>query len=205
MDSLDFNRTGFPSINNPIISHDTSSVNVSMPPVHAIKNKSNFIGHEVEREVDSLQTTRADKFKVGWTPINKEKQGTHGRPKKSVQEARFNTATLTFSSPSKFAQPTHNSKRTWKRVAVETLNSSETKDGSLDLRGKRKRAESEENHSVTEGKKQKLEVSFNTQTAKVAQQPRRAQRVFQVGTLGGLGTFKQLMPWQRWLIKKSPF
>ena len=72
MDSLDFNRTGFPSINNPIISHDTSSVNVSMPPVHAIKNKSNFIGHEVEREVDSLQTTRADKFKVGWTPINKE-------------------------------------------------------------------------------------------------------------------------------------
>ena len=103
MDSLDFNRTGFPSINNPIISHDTSSVNVSMPPVHAIKNKSNFIGHEVEREVDSLQTTRADKFKVGWTPINKEKQGIRGRPKKSVQEARFNTATLTLSSPGKFA------------------------------------------------------------------------------------------------------
>ena len=108
-----------------------------MPPVHAIKNKSNFIGREVEREVDSLETTRADKFKVGWTPINKEKQGTRGRPKKSVQEARFNTATLTFSSPSKFAQPTRNSKKTWKRVAVETLNSSETKDGSLDLGGKR--------------------------------------------------------------------
>ena len=114
MDSLDLNWTGFPTINNPIISHDTSSVNVSMPPVHAIKNKSNFIGHEVEREVDSLEATRADKFKVGWTPINKEKQGTHGRPKKSVQEARFNTATLTLSSPSKFAQPTRNSKRTWK-------------------------------------------------------------------------------------------
>ena len=144
MESLDFNRTGFPSTNNPIISHDTSSMDVSKPPVHATKNNSDFIGHEVEREVDSLETTRADKFEVGcWTPINKEKQGTRGRPKKSVQEARFNNATLTLSSPSKFAQPTRNSKRTWKRVVVETLNSSETKDGSLDLEGKRKGAESE--------------------------------------------------------------
>ena len=59
----------------------------------------------------TLWRTRADKFKVGWTPINKEKQGTRGRPKKYVQEARFNTATLTLSSPTKFAQPTRNSKK----------------------------------------------------------------------------------------------
>ena len=124
MDSLDLNRTGFPTINNPIISHDTSSMDVSTLPVHAIKNKSDFIRHEVGCEMDSLETTRADEFKVDWTSINKEKKGTHGRPKKSVQEVMFNDAALTLSSPNKSTQPTHNTKRTWKRVAVKILNSS---------------------------------------------------------------------------------
>ena len=124
MDSLEITRVGLPSVVDPIFSHATSSVDMSTPSMHVIKHKSDFIRHEVGCEMDSLETTRADEFKVDWTSINKEKKGTHGRPKKSVQEVMFNDAALTLSSPNKSTQPTHNTKRTWKRVAVKILNSS---------------------------------------------------------------------------------
>nr|POE55897.1 hypothetical protein CFP56_65338 [Quercus suber] len=148
--NLDF--PGLPSVAVPMFSHATSSVNVSKP-------NSDFIGNEVGREMDSLETTRADEFKVGWTFINKEKKGTRGRPKKFVHEVLFNDAALTLSSPNKFALPTRNSKRTWKRVVDKTLNSSAMKDGSPDLGEKRKvvETESEEDYSITKEKKQKIE------------------------------------------------
>ena len=40
--------------------------------------------------MDSLETIRADEFKVSWTSINKEKKDSRGRPKKSAQEESFN-------------------------------------------------------------------------------------------------------------------
>nr|POE71243.1 hypothetical protein CFP56_75322 [Quercus suber] len=174
MDLLETTRANLPSVVNSIFSHASSSVDMSMPPLHVIKQNSDFIGQEVEREMDSLKTTQIDVFKVGWTSIQKEKKDTRGRPKKSVQEVLLNDATLTLSSPSKSIQPTRSSKRTWKRVAVKTLNSSEIKDGSADLGEKWKvaKTESEEGCTITEEKKQKLEVSLTTQKAEVAQQPR---------------------------------
>ena len=40
--------------------------------------------------MDSLETIRADEFKVSWTSINKEKKDSRGSSKKSAQEESFN-------------------------------------------------------------------------------------------------------------------
>ena len=71
----DFPR--LPSVTVPLFSHATSSVNVS-------KANPDIIRNEVGREMDSLETIWADEFQVGYIYINKEKKGTHGRPKKST-------------------------------------------------------------------------------------------------------------------------
>ena len=71
----DFSR--LPSVTVPLFSHATSSVNVS-------KANPDIIRNEVGREMDSLETIWADEFQVGYIYINKEKKGTHGRPKKST-------------------------------------------------------------------------------------------------------------------------
>ena len=50
---------------DPIISHATSSVDVSTPSVHVQKQKSDFIGHDVGRGMDSL-----DLNQTGFPTIN---------------------------------------------------------------------------------------------------------------------------------------
>ena len=159
-----------PLVTDPLFSHATSSANVSKAYLDFIRNK-------MGREVDFLETIRADEFKVGQTSINKEKKGSHGRPKKSAQEESFNVDASTLSSSNNSFLPTRISKRNWKRVTDKKLHSLVLKDVSPDLGEKRKVTETKivDYHSIVEEKKQKIEVSSTTQTAEVAQQPRQAQ------------------------------